>query len=127
MTRTAKPKEPPPLPERIATLPQWAQTHIADLTRERDNARREVHELRNEDTTESPFWERVDIHDKRYIRARSIQCTLGELEVEVTPNPKGQHTVRDSITVRFNAWRVGCGAILPRASNVIEIIALKDY
>jgi len=117
----------------ITRLPKWAQKHIRDLERNAETSKRALDQALDQDTPSDVYVDEIlcDTHPprsvRRYIQARTVTFEADGLVVAVsTPGGiNGFHGVR----VSFAGDRPlsGRAVIIPVASNVIEIRAVKEF
>lgn len=113
--------------DQIAKLPNWAQAHIREITRQRDEAIDEYNKLTDNQTPSVFYEERITTIEKTksekfYLHVNSVSCESDDLYVRVHPPQKWDK--EKSIKVYFGRGRDGNkkAVIRPLASNVIEIV-----
>lgn len=113
----------------INRLPKWAQRHIRDLSRERDDALRQLNELLDCET-ESPFYtqdilpsSRGNLSVKRYIQTNSVTVEDGGVTLEVLL--PGGIQGRQGIELRWQSEANKEVGILPVASNCLTLKAVQ--
>lgn len=110
---------------KIARLPVWAQRHIQALGRQRDGAQKALDNFLNASNDKSPFYTRDfgagSVERKKYIKADSVFCEYNGIRMEIQPN---KYREDGRIKVFINITHDGEIAIIPSASNLIEIVRI---
>ena len=103
----------------ITKLPKWAQKHIEQLQRERDEAIVDKKKYMDEQSP-SPFFTEeimpgVTGFQRRYIQARRVTVICGPLELDVRP------TEKDGIHLTWHHTKHGDACIQPMYINGIVL------
>lgn len=121
--------------EQIAKLPKWAQDHIRNITRERDIAVQELNAWVDSQTPSAFYVDEYPCigeqkHKRRYFQGNRIAVDHAGVHCEIllAREDDGQRLYGIDITYSEGGpRRIGHQdvAIMPRASNCIELVA-KD-
>lgn len=112
----------------ISKLPKWAQSHIEDLTRERDSAKRELAESLDNQTPSAFYEEFVGEQHKerRYIQTINLVCEWRGVRLRISAHDYGNNGCGIGLQWECLSRSVREVAFIPSSCQAARLVAKED-